>query len=195
MGYCILKNLNIFAKQVSNLAFIFGSHSFWEENVSHLPMERLSWKQKGTTMRLGQREESIKGWSLLIRRTQGGALPTRVAPGECGLAQSSAMLKVTRQHACVDIVGIHPDMMCHRLNIDSQAKLVLQKRRALDADRSKALQNEVDHLLRIGFIRESYYPDWLSNPMLVPKSNGKWRICIDFTNLNKACLKDNFPLP
>ena len=49
--------------------------------------------------------------------------------------------------------------------------------------------------MRIEFIRESYYPDWLSNTMLVPKLNKKWRTCIDFTNLNKACLKDNFPLP
>ena len=53
----------------------------------------------------------------------------------------------------------------------------------------------MDHLLRIGFIRESYYLDWLANPMLVLKPNGKWRTCIDFMNLNKACPKDNFPLP
>ena len=85
--------------------------------------------------------------------------------------------------------------MCHRLNIDPQAKLVHQKQRALDADCYKALQQEVDRLLRIGFIRESYYPDWLSNHVLVPKSNEKWRTCIDFTNLNKACSKDSFPLP
>jgi len=38
-----------------------------------------------------------------------------------------------------------------------------------------------------------FYPDWLSNPVLVKKKNGKWRVCIDFTNLNKACLKDSYP--
>ena len=68
-----------------------------------------------------------------------------------------------------------------------------QKRRALDADRYKALQNEVDHLLKIGFVRESYYPEWLANSVLVIKSNGKWRMCIDFTNLKKTCPKDSFP--
>ena len=56
----------------------------------------------------------------------------------------------------VDMIGIHPGVMCHRLNIDPQAKPVCQKRRVLDADRYKALQDEVDRLLKIGFIRESY---------------------------------------
>ena len=40
-----------------------------------------------------------------------------------------------------------------------------------------------------------YYPDWLANVILVKKANGKWRMCVDFTNLNKACPKDSFPLP
>ena len=57
------------------------------------------------------------------------------------------------------------------------------------------LQDEVDRLLKIGFIRESYYLVYLANPVLVLKSNKKWRTCIDFTNLNKACPKDSFPLP
>ena len=48
--------------------------------------------------------------------------------------------------------------------------------------------------MKIGFIIESYYLDRLSNPVLVLKSKGKWRTCIDFTNLNKACPKDSFPL-
>ena len=69
------------------------------------------------------------------------------------------------------IVGIHPEVMCHQLNINPQEKQVGQKRRALDADRYKALQDEVDHLLKIRFIRESYYLNWLANPVLVIKPN------------------------
>jgi len=46
-----------------------------------------------------------------------------------------------------------------------------------------------------GFIREVHYPEWLANIILVKKANGKWRMCVDFTDLNKACLKDSFPLP
>ena len=45
-----------------------------------------------------------------------------------------------------------------------------------------------------GFIQEVYYPNWLVNVVLVKKANGKWRICVDFTSLNKACPKDSFPL-
>ena len=67
-----------------------------------------------------------------------------------------------------------------------------QKQRVLDTDRYKALQDEVDHFLKMGFIRELYSLDWLGNLVLVIKLNGKWKTCIDFTNLNKACLKDNF---
>ena len=81
------------------------------------------------------------------------------------------------------------------MNIDQQAKLVHQKRRALDADCYRALQDKVDRFLKIGFIRESYYLDWLANPVLVIKPNGKYRTCVDFTNLNKACPKDSFFLP
>ncbi|KAF8095016.1 hypothetical protein N665_0346s0013 [Sinapis alba] len=46
-----------------------------------------------------------------------------------------------------------------------------------------------------GSIAEVKYPDWLANPVVVKKMNGKWRVCIDFTDLNKACPKDSFPLP
>ena len=50
-------------------------------------------------------------------------------------------------------------------------------------------------MLSIGFIRKVYYPDWLANVVLVKKENEKWRMCVDFTNLNKACPKNSFPLP
>ena len=50
-------------------------------------------------------------------------------------------------------------------------------------------------MLSTSFIQEVYYPDWLANVFLVKKANGKWRICVDFTDLNKACPKDSSPLP
>jgi len=55
--------------------------------------------------------------------------------------------------------------------------------------------DEVNKLLAANFIREVYYPEWLANVVMVKKANGKWRICVDFTDLNSACPKDNFPLP
>ena len=59
----------------------------------------------------------------------------------------------------------------------------------------QALKEKVDKLFSNGFIKESFYPSWLANPVLVKKPNGKWRTCVDFINLNKACPKDSFPLP
>ncbi|XP_031256679.1 uncharacterized protein LOC116114684 [Pistacia vera] len=94
-----------------------------------------------------------------------------------------------------DMVRISPEVMCHMLNLDPQAQPIRQKRRAIDAERSQALKDEVEKLLEINFIREVKYLDWLANPVLVKKSNDKWQTCVDFTNLNKACLKDNFLLP
>ena len=70
-----------------------------------------------------------------------------------------------------------------------------QKLRHQGRERIEAAREEVERLLRSGFIKECKYSDWLSNVVLVKKSNGKWRMCVDFTDLNKACPKDDYPLP
>ena len=57
------------------------------------------------------------------------------------------------------------------------------------------MAEEVRKLLEAGFIREVYYPDWLANVVMVRENNGKWRMCVDFTDLNRACPKDSYPLP
>jgi hypothetical protein len=62
-------------------------------------------------------------------------------------------------------------------------------------DKAEGAQNEVKRLLSTGVIREVKYLEWLANTVMVKKANGQWRMCIDFTDLNKACLKDEFPLP
>jgi hypothetical protein len=62
-------------------------------------------------------------------------------------------------------------------------------------ERAEAIEKQVKELLEAGFIREVRYSDWVSNVVMVKKSNGKWRMCTDYTNLNKACPKDPFPLP
>ena len=59
----------------------------------------------------------------------------------------------------------------------------------------KVAQTEVQKLLKAGVINEVQFLEWLANVVMVPKKNGKWRMCIDFTNLNKACLKDDYPYP
>ena len=56
------------------------------------------------------------------------------------------------------------------------------------------MAEEVERLLEVDFIREVFYLDWLANVVMVKKNNDKWRICVDFTNLNNAYPKDSFPL-
>jgi hypothetical protein len=62
-------------------------------------------------------------------------------------------------------------------------------------EKTDAVKAEVHRLLEAKFIEPIAYPTWLANVVMVQKKNRKWRMCINFTNLNKACPKDNFPLP
>ena len=62
-------------------------------------------------------------------------------------------------------------------------------------ERAAIVLEELERLLESGAIRKVQYPVWLSNMVVVKKKNGKWRVCINFTDLNKACPKDPFPLP
>jgi len=94
-----------------------------------------------------------------------------------------------------DISGVNLSIICHRMSIDPEIKPVKQKTRKMNAEWCQALSKEINRLLRANFIRETHYPEWLANPVLVKKKNGKWRIYIDFTNLNQACPKDSFLLP
>ena len=94
-----------------------------------------------------------------------------------------------------DMGGIDPTVITHRLNASSSFKSVKQKQRSFAPERQKAINEEVGILLQAGAIREVEYPEWLANVVLVKKANGKWRLCIDFTDINKACPKDSFPLP
>ena len=72
-----------------------------------------------------------------------------------------------------DVERIDPEIMCHCLNIDPDKKPIRQKRQAMDVERYQALKDEVDKLLANDFIKESFYPSWLANPILVNKPNGK----------------------
>ena len=94
-----------------------------------------------------------------------------------------------------DMSGISPKIIQHKLSVDSKIKPVQQKRRVFAPERNQEVTDEVNKLLLVGFIRKVYYPDWLANVVLVKKANGKWRECMDFTNLNKSCSKDSFSLP
>ena len=80
--------------------------------------------------------------------------------------------------------GIDERVIVHSLNVDPKKKPIQQKRRVFTPERNKAVMEEVEKLLAAGFIREVYYPEQLANVFMVKKSNGKWRMCVDFTDLN-----------
>ncbi|XP_024021322.1 uncharacterized protein LOC112091560 [Morus notabilis] len=94
-----------------------------------------------------------------------------------------------------DMEGIDPKFICHFLNIDPSYPPKCQKRRPMNPEGYEALKEEVDKLINKSFIREAHYLRWVSNPVLVVKPNGTRRTCLDFSDLNKACPKDGFPLP
>ena len=94
-----------------------------------------------------------------------------------------------------DMTGISPAHASHRLNVIPSAKSIRQRVRRFHSDRHQVIQAEADNLLKAGFIREIKYSEWLANVVVVPKKGGKWRVCVDYTDLNDVCPKDNFPLP
>ena len=91
--------------------------------------------------------------------------------------------------------GIPASILQHRLNVDPEKKPVQQRRRVFSPERNRAVMDEVNKLLAANFIREVHYPEWLANVVMVKKANGKWRMCVNFIDLNQTCPKDSFPLP
>jgi len=94
-----------------------------------------------------------------------------------------------------DMPGIDPEFLCHHLSMDATVCPVRKRRRKFSEERRLVVKEETQKLLSAGHIREIQYPEWLANVVLVKKWNGKWRMCMDFIDLNKACPKDSYPLP
>jgi len=95
----------------------------------------------------------------------------------------------------LDMPGIPREVAEHSLDIRASSKPVKQRLRRFDKEKRRAIREEIHKLLAAGFIKEVFHPEWLANPGLVKKKNGKWRMCVDYTSLNKACPKNPFPLP
>ncbi|KAL0401874.1 UNVERIFIED_CONTAM: hypothetical protein Slati_4217300 [Sesamum latifolium] len=91
--------------------------------------------------------------------------------------------------------GVDEAVMQHELHVKEGAKPIRQKKRNFGNERSQVIQEEVQRLLKLGYIQEVHYLEWISNVVLVPKTGGKWCMCVDFTDLNKACPKDSHLLP
>ncbi|GFZ15616.1 hypothetical protein Acr_25g0000250 [Actinidia rufa] len=94
-----------------------------------------------------------------------------------------------------EMLGIDPNFIKHELNVQPDFRPVKQRGRRSAPEHVDAVIEEVEKLKEADAIIEVIYPSWLSNTVVVKKKTSKWRVCVNFTNLNRACPKDCFPLP
>ena len=91
--------------------------------------------------------------------------------------------------------GVDPDFICHHHNVSPSVTPKKQPLRRPSKKHADAVKEEVMKLKKAGAIKEVFYPEWLANKVVVKKKSGKWRVCVDFIDLNKACPKDPFLMP
>ena len=94
-----------------------------------------------------------------------------------------------------EALGIDPSFICHQLNVNPSIIPKRQPPRRPSKEYAEAVRSEVAKLKQTGAIKEVFYPQWLANTVVVKKKTKKWRVCVDFTDLNKACPNDPFPMP
>eukprot|EP00253_Pinus_taeda_P035930 PITA_35930 len=94
-----------------------------------------------------------------------------------------------------DMKGIDPQLCTHHIYIEKDARPVHQPQRRLNPHLKEVVKAELQKLLDVNIIYPISDSKWVSPLVVVPKKNGKWRICVDYRELNKATHKDHFPLP
>ncbi|GJS35615.1 hypothetical protein Tco_0533997 [Tanacetum coccineum] len=82
----------------------------------------------------------------------------------------------------------------HKLNEDKKVIPVQQKKRGMAPEQSATASKEVEELRKVKILHETRYQTWIANTVMVKKTDGSWRMCVDFTNINKACPKDCYSL-
>ena len=90
---------------------------------------------------------------------------------------------------------VNPSFICHHLNVNPSITPKKQPLWRSSKEHSDAIKDEVAKLKQAGAIKEVFYPEWLANIVVVKKKTGKWHVCVDFTDSNKACPKNPFPMP
>ncbi|XP_030933276.1 uncharacterized protein LOC115959111 [Quercus lobata] len=91
--------------------------------------------------------------------------------------------------------GVDPNFICHHLNVSPSVTPRKQPPRRPSKEHADAVKEELMKLKKVGAIKEVFNPEWLANTVVVKKKSGKWRVCVDITDLNKAYPKDPFPIP
>ena len=94
-----------------------------------------------------------------------------------------------------EALGVDLEFIYHHLKVNPLITPRKQPPRRLSKEHAEVVREEVTRLKQARAIKEVFYPKWLANTVVVKKKSGKWQVCIDFIDLNKACLKDPFPMP
>lgn len=89
---------------------------------------------------------------------------------------------------------VDPEFITHRLNVDLLYPPKKQKLRRFAKEHCEVVKQEVKKLKEAEAIKEVFFQEWLANTVVVKKKNSKWKVCVDFTDLNRACSKDPFPV-
>ena len=96
--------------------------------------------------------------------------------------------------AC-EALGVDLSFICHHLNVNPSITPRKQPPWRPSKEHANDVRDEVMKLKKPKAIKEIFYSEWLANTVVVKKKSGKWRVCVDFTDLIKACPKDPFPMP
>eukprot|EP00253_Pinus_taeda_P003091 PITA_03091 len=116
-------------------------------------------------------------------------------------SQQGELTKILQKHFTAlaweytDMKGIHPKTCIHHIYIEENSKPMRQPQRRMNPNLRDIVKEELQKLLNVNFIYPISDSRWVSPCIIIPKNNGKWRVCIDYRELNKATLKDHFPLP
>ncbi|KAI5001173.1 hypothetical protein ZWY2020_011132 [Hordeum vulgare] len=132
---------------------------------------------------------------------EGSSAPTFTISANLPRDQEKALLGFLKANkdafdwSASDLVGVPRDIIEHQLMVCPNMNPVKQKARRLAREKQAFIAQEVRKLKEAGLIWEVCYPEWVANPVVVPKKCGKEHMCVDITSLNKACPQDPFPLP
>nr|GEZ82778.1 reverse transcriptase domain-containing protein [Tanacetum cinerariifolium] len=199
---------------IATTAFIRGEAAAANKKKGHMSWKPQDQSKKYTDKRPDFRVPSTVHGMLKFPTEEGivTICNSLLIPAECASVNTSSVTpRGKKAHPANLTVPLHPnfldqevvvgdryptkDALKHRLNVREGCPPVRQKKRGQATERTKAIQAEVEKLVEAGIMREVYYHDWLSNPVMVKKHDRSWRMCVDFTDINKACPQDCYPLP
>nr|GEW93417.1 reverse transcriptase domain-containing protein [Tanacetum cinerariifolium] len=150
--------------------------------------------QLSLLVKIGDEEHSTSAWMNFIVVRTVTLRSSKVIPLECTMVSGTGCNLDIFAWKPADMTGVLRHIANHRLNIHEGCLPVRQKKRGQAPERNKAIYEEVEKLVDAGIMKKVNYHSWLSNPVMVKKHDGSWRMCIDFKDLNKTCPKDGYPL-